>query len=1113
MTSSVASASPGQEGSNIDIGLGFHHEIEGLFSFGSDGPPLEDAITFVFSQTLQRDQFYGSWAQAYRNGNGEYRLKITSPCDDVTAYKTLIPNYIAAGKLAMASYYSNIPESARKGWEFLLPFGLAMANVKSIQLLHFPPLETFTYKDYLYSPTNRRWECLLAQNGFEGSQNTGVERIIDVAPVAAPGGAGSELSDYNEAFVAYAKLQLENYLHPLKETDDKFTQPVVAYGGPVHEWLKQAYSLPDTPKTLDVLQLSLLDGEHSPAATWILCANHPSEYLYDTSVPLEEAFKPNGDFPPPITVMCQDLIAAGWQAQMANAPESDPHATLAALKEHWGWDDATGSVDKEKAGPLLKIMQEQNEAFNLDNIHFTPSPAQASADAFALLRNSDSDIYAALAFQPNAKEAFASIEMYSGASYPAKRKLMQVGGYLVEWSAPNAEDECIYYRLLKFDRNSSNPLAEQTLGYGSWPKEKFFGDYRSNWGASFDQIELIGLPGYVLSVIPAQGRRSYQLWQFDPFATDDCLDAGEFKSGAFRDISADSELYPIGNYVLARSGSDYQVWSFDPQSSPPLALPCIQSGSWTEINDSDAITVIGDYVVTWKPSNPSTGCSIWQFNPKNTNPLGSTPVNTCALPAGFSASSSLCGVIPSQPSNPSAAKSPGTIEFMRQNIEHVVYYMLESRSFDNVMGWLHANGQTEGLNWIGPHNDGFRGLDTSMSNPLPNGDSAHVSQYQNGQLSSAFVLGGPAQDPWHDNSDGLMQMFHGYSGYEQRATPGMNGFAWNQNSADVLSSFTPEQLPVLNGLARHFGLSDDWFSSLPGGTDVNRGFSVSGSAYNRLGTWEGGKAYQDWPDEPHRQSIWKTLWNHGQQDWKIYYSILWEEAVFTYQLYLKGQIPEVDAAWAKAILENKNSKSSKKLPGSRWIAPLEQFFDDIKHDRLPAFSYLEPAWVGAECTSYHPGSSSKGINSIVPGERALNEIYHALSQNKKVWSKTLLIVTFDKSGGLYDHIAPPYAEKPWPKDKADGFEFDLMGPRVPAVFASPWIKPNTVLRSESGQGFDSTSFAATLLDWYGIPRGTWGMGDRITRVPTIETLLTEQKARESAPALNVPYDKDFPKPS
>ncbi len=1095
---------------SVDIGLGYYHDIEGLFQFGKDSPNLEDAITFVFSQTLQRDCFFGSWAQAYRNGNGEYRLKITSPCDDVSAYETLIPQYISAGKLAMASYYNNIPYSARKDWDFLLPFGLAMANVKSIQLLHFPPLETFTYKDYLYSPTNRRWECLLAQNGFNGANNTSVERIIDVAPVAAPGGAGSALSDYNEDFIPYAKAQLQNFLRPLTEAGNELTQPMVAYGEPVHEWLQQAFNLPQTPAVLDILQLPIIQGSGGQAApqTWVLCANHPSEYLYDTGLPLSDADKPNGDYPPPTNIMCQDLISAGWQAHMAEHPGDDPHRVLATLQKYWGWDAASGKVRADKVDTILAIMKVQNREFGFDNNSFTPTVAQSTATAFVLKRSPDSDQYATYTFNAYADKAFAEVPMDSHARFAGSRRLMQVGGYLVEWTPPTADDDVIHYRVLKFDRDSGNPLAEKTLSYGSWEKEKFFGDYRPNFGASFEQLELLGLPGYVLSLIPAAGRRSYQLWSFDPEAEFDCLSAGNFQSGGFRDIAADRELYSIGNVVLDRKGANYRVWSFDPQSSPPLTLPTVQEGNWSGIDQSDAMAVVGKHVVTWKPQTHSAGCRIWAFDARHANPLGGEPVNTVPLPEGFEPQSTLLGVLPSQPVDQPLAKIPGTLGFMREKIEHVVYCMLESRSFDNVLGWLYTRGQQDGLNWIGPHPDGFRGLDASMSNPLPDGQAAFVSQYMGGNLSNDFVLGGPAQDPWHDNSDVLMQMFHGYEGYADRTPPTMNGFAWNQNSTEVLSSFTPQQLTVLNGLAKSFAVSDDWFSSVPGGTDINRGFSVSGSAYNRLGTWEGGNPYQDWPDTPHRQSLWKTLWNHGHQDWKIYYSILWEKAVFTYQLYLKGQIPEVDAAWAKAVLA---AKSGGTPPNSPWIAPLQQFYEDVKTDALPSFSYLEPAWVGADCTSYHPGSSASGLNSVVPAERALNEIYQALSRDEKVWSKTLLVVTFDKNGGLFDHVPPPYTRKPWPHDVADGFEFDIMGPRVPAVFASPWIKPQTVLRGGGGQSFDSTSFAATLLDWYGVSRETWGLGDRITEVPTFEAVLTAQQPRKSAPELAVPYDKDFPK--
>lgn len=1114
METTLKNTNNNKKRSSVDIGIGYEHDIAGLFQFGENGPALVEAITFVFSQTLQRDMFFGSWAQAYRNGNGEYRVIITSPTDDVSAYQTLIPNYIKAGKQAIASYYKNVPYPVRKGWEFLLPFGLAMANIKSIQLLHFPPLETFTYKDYLYSPTNRRWECLLAQNNFNGVNNTPIERIIDVAPIAAPGGAGKELTDYNQDFIPYVKAQLKNFLRPLQTTNNKLTQPIIAYGGPVHDWLKQAYSLNKTPKTLDIIKLNIIDGNSADDTpyTWVLCANHPSEYLYDTDIPLKDANKPNGDYPAPMVVMCQDLVAAGWQAHMSENPNDDPYKTLSMMEDRWGWDPENHKVKADKVETLLAIMKEQNQAFNLNNNSFTPTLAQATTNTFALQRNRTSDNYTAYAIDITAKDIFCEVLMDKDAKFDEVKRLLQAGGYLIDWAPPISDHDVIEYRVIKYDRNSSNPLAEKTLTYGKWPKDKFFSNYRPNYGASFAQIELIGFPGYVLSIIPSQGRRSYQLWNFDPLAEDDCLSVGQFQSGGFRDIGADRELYPIGNYVLDRKGANYRVWSFDPQSTPPLALPTVQDGNWTNIDETDAMTVLGAYIITWKPTNLSAGCQIWLFDANQTNPLGNQPIKTSTLPTNFEKNTYLFGVIPNTPEVQTTEKTPepppGTIDFMRQKIEHVVYYMVESRSFDNVVGWLYEKGKKEGLNWVGNNDDGFRGLDTSMSNTLPNGEQAFVSQYKGGKLSNNYILGGPAQDPWHDNSDVLLQMFYGYEGYKNRVQPTMNGFAWNQNSAAVMTSFSPEQLPVLNGLGKHFALSDDWFSSLPGGTDVNRGFSVSGSAYNRLGTWEGGDAYQDWPDQAHRQSLWKVLWNHGHQDWKIYYNVIWDKAVFTYQLYLKGQIQAVDEAWNNAVLQEKGTNN---LPNSTWVSPLKQFYDDIKYDKLPRFSYIEPAWVGESCTSYHPGSSSSEIASIVPAERALNEIYEALNSNSEVWSKTLLVVTFDKNGGLFDHISPPYTNKPWPNDVTDGFEFDIKGPRVPAIFVSPWIKPNTIMRAENEQGFDSTSFAATLLDWYGIARGTWGMGDRIDKAPTIEGVLNEEKIREIAPKLSVPYDKNNPK--
>ena len=85
--------------------------------------------------------------------------------------------------------------------------------------------------------------------------------------------------------------------------------------------------------------------------------------------------------------------------------------------------------------------------------------------------------------------------------------------------------------------------------------------------------------------------------------------------------------------------------------------------------------------------------------------------------------------------------------------------------------------------------------------------------------------------------------------------------------------------------------------------------------------------YLYWPQQPHRPSIFKLLWTNGFTSWKIYNSTQWYEHVFTYELFLEGQIPTVDA--------NVNN----------YVAPIDQFYADAASGNLPAFSLLEPVWI------------------------------------------------------------------------------------------------------------------------------------------------------------------------
>ena len=99
---------------------------------------------------------------------------------------------------------------------------------------------------------------------------------------------------------------------------------------------------------------------------------------------------------------------------------------------------------------------------------------------------------------------------------------------------------------------------------------------------------------------------------------------------------------------------------------------------------------------------------------------------------------------------------------------------------------------------------------------------------------------------------------------------------------------------------------------------------------------------------------------------------------------------------------------------------------------------------------------------------------------------------------------------PWPNDANDGFRYDIMGPRVPTILVSPWIEEKTVFRSETDVAYDATSFLATLLHWYGVPRSRWFLGDRTHHAPTFEGVFTRSEPREDAPSFTPPYDSNYP---
>jgi len=307
----------------IQFKLGPWSDMADLFAWdSSSGEELTDWIAHGLNQTMQRDGLLGAWADVYESAGDTLSAKMSAEFGEVKRYAKIVPAFIAAARIGFAAYQAHRSTIEKGKLFFWLPTGLTMLKTRSVQLLHYPPYEARTFSDYLYSPTNRRWEALLGSNGYDIEHVTPLERICDVVPLAGPGSDATVINEVEPYFMPYGRAMLAVLLDQSRDR----TQPVVAYGGPAHGWLKSAFpkQIRRMPTLFSLLELRVGTGK---AVTPVLCANHPSEFLFFS--------EPGHDAKWAFDIMMQDLIAARWQAERAENRDADPAKVLRESKEFW----------------------------------------------------------------------------------------------------------------------------------------------------------------------------------------------------------------------------------------------------------------------------------------------------------------------------------------------------------------------------------------------------------------------------------------------------------------------------------------------------------------------------------------------------------------------------------------------------------------------------------------------------------------------------------------------------------------------------------------------------------------------------------------------------------
>lgn len=447
-------------------------------------------------------------------------------------------------------------------------------------------------------------------------------------------------------------------------------------------------------------------------------------------------------------------------------------------------------------------------------------------------------------------------------------------------------------------------------------------------------------------------------------------------------------------------------------------------------------------------------------------------------------------------------------------VRHIVYLMLENRSLDNVLGWLYENDKPAHVLPQGSSPD-FDGLNKDLFQLDARDKAHHVIRGTSGRHAV------PRFDPNEVYEHVNYQLFETKETPVHATPPTMGGFyrdyaKWDRNDDDIMMSYTPEELPVLNTLARRFAVSDQYFSSVPTQTNCNRAFAAAG---NSLGLNKSG-LMEAWVNN--RNSSWlarpggvqfseRTMWNvldeqgHGSpNDWMIFHSK---------GNWLENALGAEGYPYTRRIMERLQDRrfdGNFAEVGSAEVAAYGTLFGMIANGALPRFSFIEPSWtlpfgpgLGPNGTDYHPPGD------IRKGERFLKQLYDALSGNPEIWNGLLFIINFDEHGGTYDHVPPPStAAPPW-KDNADtpsptafeqGFGFDRFGVRVPLILVSPFVRESTVFRAESEIPFDHTSVLATVLHLMGVDRSHWRLGARVENAPLFDHVLTE-RARDDIPSL------------
>ena len=377
------------------------------------------------------------------------------------------------------------------------------------------------------------------------------------------------------------------------------------------------------------------------------------------------------------------------------------------------------------------------------------------------------------------------------------------------------------------------------------------------------------------------------------------------------------------------------------------------------------------------------------------------------------------------------------------NIEHVIIFINENRSFDSYFGTYKGVTGFQDRNALLLKDGSGK---TVFSQPFPGAEGApyggHLLPFHFDTSNGGECVNDISHE-WvalHECWDGGAMDKFVSTHLETNGT---------RDGPNTMGYYTRQDLPFFHALADNFTICDHYFCSVLGPTDPNRLYSMT-ATIDPAGK-HGGPSLQTLVTNREQQ--------YGKFTWRTYPEQL-QAAGISWKFYSTpdGDYGDNVLPYFKAYQENAQLAANAFTP---------QFPADFKADcaagTLPQVSWVLASLVDSE----HPPAP------VTYGEVALAEALDALTSNLSLWSKSALFFSYDENGGFFDHVPPPVADPGTPGEYltveplpsiAGGIRGPIgLGFRVPMLVISPYSRGGFVC----SKTFDHTSLLQFLERRFG----------------------------------------------